>query len=276
MSKQRTLVVTGVTLAILALVGLVTAQVNTNRKTKKRLATQQEVQQKEREEATPVQIGVLTEKQRVHSGLYRERQGLGKSLREWSDELVRSGQSGDVTISSSPGTPFFSAAPGKKTPLEDAVDDSDAVVIATVTSKESQLTENERYVFTDYEVSVKEVLKDNADSHISPSDMLTVSRPGGKVLLNGHVITVVDEGVKPLSVGGEYLLFLKFIPKTGAYATVSENRSGFKLSHGRVTPLTEAIGYAKKQEGRDSESLITEVRAAASSSDDRKRGGANE
>jgi hypothetical protein len=277
MSKRKILAALGGALAVLALAGLVTAQVVNRRKAEKRLVTQGEFRQKEKEDATPVQAGALTETQRVHSGLYGERQGTGKSLREQSNELVRSGQDGDVTITTTPGTPSFSIAPGKKnSPLEDAVDASDAVVIATVTGKESHLTENEKYVFTDYEVSVKEVIKDNADSHIAAPETLTVSRPGGKVLLDGHLITVVDEGVKPLSVGDEYLLFLKFIPQTGTYSAISEARSGFKLSHGRVTALTAAAGYARKQEGRDSNSLTTEARAAAASGGARKRGGANE
>lgn len=277
MSKRRLLASVGMSLAVLTLAGLVTAQVITGRKVEKREVAQGELRRQRAEDATPVQAGVMTGVQRIHSGLYSGRQGLGKSLREQSEDLARGGKGGDVTITSSPGTPVFSPAPGRKAaPLEAAMEGSDAVVIATVRAKESQLTEDERYVFTDYEVTVKEVLKDNAASHLSASDTLTVTRPGGRVLLGGHLITVEDEGVKPLAVGDEYLLFLKFIPETGTYAAVSEDRSGFRLSHGRVKALTAAAGYARKQEGRDSNSLIREARAAAAAVASGKGGGANE
>ncbi|HWW74001.1 MAG TPA: hypothetical protein VNZ44_01320 [Pyrinomonadaceae bacterium] len=267
MSKRKFLASACASLVILTLAGLVAAQVMTGRKVEKRTVTQAELRQQQEEDATPVQAGVMTERQRVHSRLYGGRQGLGKSLREQSEESARAGQGGDVNVTTTPGTPVFSLTPGeKRAPLEEAVGGSDAVVVATVRAKESQLTEDEKYVFTDYEVTVKEVLKDNAASHLSASDVLTVTRPGGKVLLGGHLITVVDEGVKPLTVGDEYLLFLKFIPETGTYAAISEGRSGFKLSHGRVESLSAGAGYARKQEGRDSDSLVGEARAAAAAS----------
>lgn len=273
MSRPKFLAAIGVSLALMALAGLVTAQVVNGRKVKKQKVSQGELRRQQAEDATPVQPGVMTQRQRVHSGLYGGRGAQGKTLREQSDEQARAGKGGDVNVIVSPGTPVFSPSPDQKsTPLERAVDASDAVVIATVTARESQLTEDERYVFTDYEVAVKEVLKDNAASPISASDTMTVTRPGGKVLVGGHLITVVDEGVKPLSVGDEYLLFLKFIPETGTYAAVSEDRSGFRLSHGRVKALTAGAGYAKKQEGRDSNSLAAEARAAAA----RQEGRANE
>ncbi|MBV8857127.1 MAG: hypothetical protein JOZ02_09375 [Acidobacteria bacterium] len=278
MSRQKFLALLALSLAVMALAGLATAQVLNSRKVEKRAVSQAELRRQQAEDATPVQPGVTTERQRVHSRLYSGRQTTGKSLREQSDELARDGQGGDVNVITSPGTPVFSPAPdGKAAPLEAAVEGSDAVIVATVTAKQSQLTEDERYVFTDYEVAVKEVLKDNAASHISASDALTVTRPGGKVLLGDHLITVVDEAVKPLQVGDEYLLFLKFIPETGTYAAVSENRSGFRLSHGRVTALTAATaGYAKRQEGRDSNSFVAEARAAAAAVASRKGARANE
>lgn len=264
MSRRTFLALLTLSVAVTSLAGLATAQVLNRHKVEKRTVSQAELRRQQAEDATPVQPGAMTERRRVHSGLYGRRGGLGGSLRERSEEQARAGQSGDVNIITSPGTPVFSPAPARKgAQLEAAVEGSDAVVIATVTAKQSQLTTDEKYVFTDYEVTVKEVLKDNTASHVSASDTLTVTRPGGKVLLGDRLITVVDEGVKPLKVGDEYLLFLKFIPETGTYAAVSEDKSGFGLSHGRVTALTAGPGYARLQEGRDRNSLVGEARAAA-------------
>ena len=39
--------------------------------------------------------------------------------------------------------------------------DADAIVVGEVTSKSSQLTEDQDFIFTDYELKVEEVIKNN-------------------------------------------------------------------------------------------------------------------
>lgn len=79
----------------------------------------------------------------------------------------------------------------------------------------------------------------------------------------------VDRTAKPLKVGEKYLLFLRFLPATGAYLP-SDGPSSFKLEGGKVLTLTEDPRYADFQKGRDAVSLINDVHAAVSASGGRK------
>ena len=79
-----------------------------------------------------------------------------------------------------------------------------------------------------------------ADSdRLKPQSSITVTRPGGKVLLEGQVITFNVDSFKPLTPGHRYLLFLKFLPNTGAYRAVDQ-RSSFDISDSKVESLSDA------------------------------------
>ena len=130
-----------------------------------------------------------------------------------------------------------------------------------VKSKSSQLTENGEFVFTDYEVMVEDVLKDNPAAPIQPNANITITRPGGTVQLNGHNITALDEAFKPLNVEGHYLLFLRFIPATGAYKAVS-SAGTYELKENKIIKLTEEPLPLGLETGHDAGAFITGVRRA--------------
>src|SRR5262249_10706781 len=73
------------------------------------------------------------------------------------------------------------------------------------------------YIFTEYDVSVETVLKNNPAAPVHIEDHLIYVRPGGKVNLNGRDITISEAVYPHLNVGSRYLLFLRYIPSTGAY-----------------------------------------------------------
>jgi hypothetical protein len=114
------------------------------------------------ENPSPVQEGVMTEKQRVHSKRFSQRYAYRKGqklrdLRGRGDLLVTIGV-GDKPQSASVAPfnlPEF---------LRKMTCDADAVLIGQVRDKVSQLTENREFIFTDYEVTVEEILKNNAES----------------------------------------------------------------------------------------------------------------
>ncbi len=132
------------------------------------------------EEATPVQEGVKTDRQRVHGSIFSERYEYRKEqkLREigWKgkDIQVMTGI-GDKIISSS-APPF-----NLEEFIRDMTCDSDAILVGQVKSKVSQLTENEEFTFTDYEVTVEDVIKNNASSPTNAQSNITVTRPGGMI-----------------------------------------------------------------------------------------------
>jgi hypothetical protein len=189
-------------------------------------------------DATPVQLGKLTEQQQIHGKLYR----FYKELRnhktiswlanqaEGEYKMVTTGVGvgmGSVLEPDTPENYFASLA-----------QESDVVIRGRATKKESQLTEGEGFIFTDYEVVVLEVLKNKLASQLEPDTTLTVTRPGGKILLDDVIVRAIDESYKPLPLNDpEVVLFLKFIPETGAYKATRAT-GGFELSGNVLQPLT--------------------------------------
>jgi hypothetical protein len=219
---------------------------------------------------TPIQRGRLTPRQREHGKLFKYK-GVGNVyglIQKMADE----GDGGEINVESLPGTPELSQSGEAATPsdlLATNAAQADAVVIGIVSGKTSQLNEAETFVFTDYGLNVVEVLKNNESAPISGNSAITVTRPGGAVQVEGHVVRAIDRTAKPLKVGEKYLLFLRFLPATNAYLA-SEGPSSFKLEGGKVLTLTEDPRYADFQKGRDEVSLIDDLHAAVSSSGERK------
>lgn len=220
--------------------------------------------QKSKEEPTPVTRGVVTPRQKEHGKLYPQHTGLEKLT-----TLIRndkSDRSKEFNLSVLPSTPELSID-GTTESLDKLVLSSDAIVIGTVLSKTSQLTENEAFVFTDYDVTINQALKTNATIH--PQKVITVTRPGGKILLEGLIVNAIDRNFKPLAIGANVLLFLRYLPATDSYQAVN-NKSSFELLNNKVKPLSDAPD-AKKQRG-DLTSFLSDIRAAIASNREAKRG----
>jgi hypothetical protein len=267
MFKRKALVISIASVAALTLVGLASAQKVAKLKDR-RLVTKNELlqhkQERAKEDATPVVEGVMTPQQREHSKLYKDHR-TGKKLRDLTatvgDVSLRRDvgvQGGDV------GEPSFDL----QRLLQEMAGNADAVVVGTVTNKSSQLTEDEDYVFTDYEMSVGEVLKDNPAAPIRTNNRITVTRPGGTILLNGRVVEAIDEAFQPLRKKGQYLVFLRFIPSTGGYQALN-SKASFQIDDDEVGKLTKeplSIGDAKVS------AFMNEVRAAVAAASKTKGG----
>lgn len=219
------------------------------------------------EAATPVQEGVMSKTQKKHSKLYKDYRGIGKI-----HDLIRQDghDSDELTLTVLPGSPELVPEGESKTSaclIDDLADKADAVVIGIVTAKESQLTEEGTFVFTDYVLRVEEVLKDNGKAPIGPQASLTLTRPGGKILLNGRTVTVVDKSFGPMMAGRRYLLFVKYIAETGTYQSTSAN-AGFELIDNTAMPLTEAPSESRNE--RSVDSFLRDVRLAIALSQSNK------
>lgn len=186
------------------------------------------------EEATPIQEGVMGEKQKKHSKIFKRFEGAtrGRKLRDLVAER------GDVEIREDVGTTFMPRSFNLKQYLQGLTCEADAVVVGRVKSKSSQLIEEGTFVFTDYEVTAEEVLKNNIAIPIIQSSDITITRSGGTVKLNGRTIRAIDYRSEPLKVGERYLLYLKFIPDTGAYRPFGNSMSDDTL-HLRGDKITQ-------------------------------------
>jgi hypothetical protein len=202
------------------------------------------------EVATPVQEDVLTDQQKEHSKLYQPYE-TGNKIR---DVLID--RQSEFVISTS-ACPFLSVEP-----LPDLINElaqkSDAIVIAEFVSKTSQITTSGTYIFTDYELRVTETFKTPRNQTLPPETTITITRPGGKVLLFGQIAQFRSSAFKPLLPGRRYLLFLTYLPSTGAYRAVSSD-STFDVTETRVESLSEGTVRAFD---RDPTALLTKLKLA--------------
>jgi hypothetical protein len=196
---------------------------------------------KKPDDVTPIQEGVLTEKQKAHSKLFKKYDDVtrGRKLRDLA------AQSGDVDVVKGLPTVLVPESFNLQNYLRSLTCKADAVVVATVQSKSSQIIEEGTFVFTDYETRVDEVLK-NPSTQINLTENITVTRVGGAVILNGHQIRAIDRRQEVLEVGSQYLLYLRFIPTTNSFRAFagpsSEDtfqifESKIKQTSGKLLPL---------------------------------------
>jgi hypothetical protein len=221
------------------------------------------------ERATVVQEGAMTALQKEHSKLYKKYNSDRKI-----PDLARK-EKGDVEVYRlSPLGADLSSGPAPTTSdiLMRATCNAEAVVLGVVRRKSSQLTEDESFVFTDYDIAVEQVLKDNRSYSINTISEITITRPGGTIALNGKEVRAIDESFRTLQVGQRYLLFLQFLPTTGTYRPIDSGES-FELRGNTVKSLKEE-SFDRFADEQNSTSVIEEIRvAAANPCNDRKGGG---
>jgi|SoiMethySBSTD1v2_1073268.scaffolds.fasta_scaffold614647_2 hypothetical protein len=223
--------------------------------------------EKLRIEATKIQPGVMTDKQKEHSKLYKTDY---YKIDNAGTKLVDRGKGiHDVRVALGPPIPNPSHYVFK-TPqefLHQLSCKSDAVVVVQVLDKVSQLTEGEAFLFSDYSVKVIELLKNNEKDSIDLDSVLTVTRPGGLVEINGRIIQAIDAKYEELRKGKEYLLFLSYIPTTKSYQAV-DAKSSFDLqaedgsSVNKLTSYPTPLDQLKEFKNRDV--FIPEVKNAVS------------
>lgn len=175
---------------------------------------------------TLIQLGVMSEKQKRHSKIYEE-----KSLALPPSLIAK----GDNTIYVSVPAPLLNNAnsPNKFQVLQRVSCRADAVVLGRINAKYSQLTENQSFVFTDYEIAVGDVIKNNSSLDLSKTGGFTLTAQGGSVRLNNNIFRVVVERSIPLRVGKEYIFFLKYLPDSQSFKLINE-QSFFEVFTGKV------------------------------------------
>jgi hypothetical protein len=85
-----------------------------------------------------------------------------------------------------------------------------------VEGKQSFLTDSETAIFTEYQVKVSEVFK--SDGGIRAGDTVFVTRPGGSVIYEGHILRDLHSRYAPLEANTDCLFFLKKGSAPGAYS----------------------------------------------------------
>jgi hypothetical protein len=166
-------------------------------------------------EATPIQAGAMTEKQEKHSKLYG-RYNTGKKIQD-----LLNLDNGPVVIRRS--LPFRFGSPDQlhsEVELKRISCAADAILVGRIKSSASQITASQSFLFTDYSLLVQEVLKNNSPSVIDRESEVSITRPGGAVLINDKRITAIDESFLPLRKENRYLLFLRYLPDTQSFESI--------------------------------------------------------
>jgi hypothetical protein len=208
------------------------------------------------EAATPIKEGVMTEKQREHSKLIKGEPYIsGKKI---ADLIAKQG---DVEV----------YGPIQNVPLPHLSTDevltylkcnANSVIIGRVISKSSNLIGTGTFVFTDYEVTIEDVLKDNSDSPLSVGSNITITRLGGTISLNGHIVRAIDETSAPLTIGNNYLFYLKYVPTTGAYRPLAHPAfdDTFHLLNSEVSQVSNKKSPFGWHDKANAISFLTEAR----------------
>jgi len=194
-------------------------------------------------DATPVQLAALTSKQQFHSRLHN---GYGKnlpgeSIAQW---IVSYGGQRTVLERNVYGRTWFSSnrpdIPGDY--FARLAGESDAIVRGRPIHKTSQITEDDSFLFTDYDVVVSEVLKNNATDLINTGGTITVTSLGGKIVVDSVIIKAGGNGVALLPINAQdVLLFLKFVPETKEYKLA--NNGAFELNGVSARPLAGLFNF---------------------------------
>jgi hypothetical protein len=193
-----------------------------------------------------------------HSKLYKQYPGRGDLLR------LAEKTSGDVEVLTEiPQKMFQSDAPPVQLGdvLRELTNKSDAVMIGVVKDRASFFTAEGTFIFTDYGLVVEQILKNNPASPLHSFDEVNVTRPGGEIQLNGHSVRAFDQSLAPLAVGSRYLLFLDYVPSTGAYKAFNSQGS-FRVQGSKTAKLTKEQLPSDLEAGPDVEVLVAFIRAA--------------
>jgi hypothetical protein len=144
---------------------------------------------------------------------------------------------------------------------------SDAVVLATVRSGQSFLSNDKRNIYSEYRATIEDVLKASGTRYLRTGDAIDVEREGGAVKLpSGKTLVrgkVADS--QPL-VGGCYIFFLKYNPDTEDYhietAYQIHDGKAFRLDDKSYTEnARDQISHPLQIEANNSDDLLKQVRA---------------
>jgi hypothetical protein len=222
-------------------------------------------QKEQKDEATVVQRGQLTEKEKEYSKeytkLYSYRNGRKLTEATETEKLKARGKETGFSLGV-PSVPTIGDIPTTSSFLGDLSCKADAIVLGSAQNKSAHLTEDETFIYTEYEFSVKDILKNNSVSPIEVNNNIQITRPGGLIKLDDQLIRVEDKLYETLQIKKTYLLFLRFIPSANGYI-VSDANGDFSIENNSFKELSK-LGLPTELKNKSSETLLNEVHNAIS------------
>ena len=114
-----------------------------------------------------------------------------------------------------------------------------AIVIGTVLRGKAFVSSDRTYVYSDYQVRVDRVLKQDRSASLAVGEQIVVSRGGGTIhFLSGHVRNYINQGEGFSATGSQYLFFLGK-PNFPEHEYEQIIGSLYQLDNGEVHPLDD-------------------------------------
>jgi hypothetical protein len=134
---------------------------------------------------------------------------------------------------------------------------SAAVVIGTILSGKAFVSKDRTYVYSDFQVRVDQVLKQDAAANLVVGGQIVVSRGGGTIHFpSGHIKDYINHGEGMPAIGTQYLFFLvkPDIPEPEYEVIIG---GAYELRNGKVHPLDD---FNMEFENASAPELISKVR----------------
>lgn len=222
---------------------------------------QQTTKQDPDDQPTIVKKGQVTDKEREYSKQYKKKYANrhGKKLSEINHPDGIGIYIGPGSVAHSTSEPTITANQF----LEKLSCLADVVVNGTVKNKASHLSDDETFVYTEYDFEVKKIVKNNSKSPIVNNQNISVARPGGFIKIDQQLIKFDDGSYEPLKLNKEYLLFLKFVPTTNGYIVASP-QGDFALEDNNFRSLSKRGFLNGLKKTTNLETLLNMVQNAVS------------
>jgi hypothetical protein len=189
--------------------------------------------------------------QSVHSKLHH--QGLSGQIPEMLSQTT-----GDIELKTG-RAPALTVEMDSANELANRACESDLIVVGITGKSTSHATADQGYIYTDWKFTVENVLKNNSKAPAKQGSQIVVTRPGGTLLINGRTVSAKREDFRNFGEGEELLLYLRFVPQTGAY--LMSGPTGFVFGNGQTA------GFGKRPlrpefEAIDKTKMIDQVKAS--------------
>jgi hypothetical protein len=136
---------------------------------------------------------------------------------------------------------------------------SAAVVIVTVLSSKAYVSKDRTYVYSDFQVRVDEVLKQDPQTNLVVGGRMVASRGGGTIHFpSGRINDYVNKGEGMPAIGSQYLFFL-VRPNIAEPEYEVIIGGAYELRNGMVHPLDD---FSPELDNASAQEVISKVRAA--------------
>lgn len=113
---------------------------------------------------------------------------------------------------------------------------ADVGILGTVGSGVPHVTSDQKFLYTDWSVTVDQVIDNLVGAPVSEGQTVTVARSGGSLEIGGRTVVATNRNFTDFVTGERYAFFLEFVPQADSYKA-DEQRS-FLITNSAMKHLT--------------------------------------